>query len=95
MTAAYSEFAHPLAVPCIQAARRRISPEAGRALEILSHAIEYLTDEFVATTGSLVATRDRLEVIDVLMSANRRIYDECPAIPPLSRRFSDWLRRLA
>ena len=27
--------------------RRRISPQAGHALEILGHAIEYLTDEFV------------------------------------------------
>src|SRR5580658_3298391 len=26
--------------------RRRLSPEAGRALEILGHAIEYLADEY-------------------------------------------------
>jgi len=27
--------------------QRQITPQAGRALEILGHAIEYLTDEFV------------------------------------------------
>jgi hypothetical protein len=36
---------------------RRISPEAGRALEILGHAIEYLIDEYVHETKRLVGVR--------------------------------------
>ena len=31
--------------------KRRISPEAGHALELLGHAIEYLTDELVYEGG--------------------------------------------
>ena len=66
--------------------RRSISPEAGRALEILGHAIEYLTDEFVHEGGSFSANNAQLQAVQLLMAFNRQIYFECPEVPPLSRR---------
>jgi hypothetical protein len=71
--------------------RRRISPESGRALEILGHAIEYLTDEFVHDGADLTANSPQLEAVRLLMSVNRRVYFECPEIPSLWERFSAFL----
>jgi len=48
-----TDFSIPASTPVASTARfpanrrRRITPRAGHALEILGHAIEYLTDEFV------------------------------------------------
>jgi len=67
--------------------RRRISPEAGRALEILGHAIEYLTDEFVHSGGSLSAHDGQVEAVQLLMAANRKIYFACPEVPSLGERW--------
>ena len=66
--------------------RRRISPQAGHALEILGHAIEYLTDEFVHAGGALCAHDGQLEAVQLLMAVNRRIYFECPEVPSFSER---------
>ncbi len=42
------EITHASAVSTANAdRRRRVTPEAGHALEILGHAIEYLADEYV------------------------------------------------
>ncbi len=71
--------------------RRRISPEAGRALEILGHAIEYLTDEFVHEGGLLSLHNERLEAVRLLMERNRQIYFACPEIPTWSERFHAFL----
>lgn len=71
--------------------RRRISPQAGRALEILGHAIDYLTDEYVYA-GSRFSARDpQLQAIQMLMALNRQIYFECPEVPSLAERFLAWL----
>jgi len=43
----------PVAVRARVRPSRRITPEAGHALEILGHAIEYLTDELVHCGGEL------------------------------------------
>jgi hypothetical protein len=67
--------------------RRRIDPQAGHALEILGHAIEYLTDEFVHEGGSFSAHNGQLEAVQLLMALNRQIYFECPEVPRLGRRF--------
>ena len=67
--------------------RRRITPQAGRALEILGHSIEYLTDEFVYRGGSFSASNSQLEAVQLLMALNRQIYFECPEVPALSKRF--------
>lgn len=71
--------------------RRRTTPEAGFALEILGHAIEYLADEYVHEAGLLpsihIHSRDpRVEAIQLLMAANRQVYYACPVVPSLSQR---------
>ncbi len=67
--------------------RRRISPQAGHALEILGHAIEYLTDEFVRAGGSVSAHDGQVEAVQLLMGLNREIYFGCPEVPSFADRF--------
>ena len=64
--------------------QRRISPQAGRALEILGHAIEYLTDEIVDVPSPLL--KGHIDAIQLLMATNRQIYFECPEVPKLLDR---------
>jgi hypothetical protein len=69
--------------------RRRITPQAGFALEALGHAIEYLADEYVHEAGSIPSihsTDPRVEAIQMLMAANREVYYNCPVVPSLSQR---------
>jgi hypothetical protein len=72
--------------------KRRISPEAGRALELLGHAIEYLTDELVYEGGRLSAHNGQLEAIRLLMACNRTIYFSCPETPGLGEQWRTFLR---
>lgn len=68
--------------------RRYISPQSGRALEILGHAIEYLADEFARQTSISSSANDpQDQALQILMAANRRVYFECPALPTLWERF--------
>ena len=67
--------------------RRRITPEAGHALEILGHAIEYLTDEFVYEDHAFSARSAQLQAVQMLMALNRQVYFECPETPTLGQRF--------
>ena len=60
--------------------RRSINPEAGRALEILSHAIDYLDFETMHRCDSFTDLNDQLEAMELLVSLNRRIYFECPEV---------------
>jgi hypothetical protein len=74
--------------------RRRISSEAGHALEKLGHAIEYLTDEFMSEESQPPFRRDgRLEAIETLMAANRSVYYQCPEVPSLRKRLATFLHR--
>ena len=66
--------------------RRRISPEAGHALETLCHAIEYLSDEFVHAGGQLTAHDGQVEAVQLLMGINRQIYFDCPIVTSFSER---------
>jgi hypothetical protein len=69
--------------------RRRTTPEAGFALEILGHAIEYLADEYVHEAGLLPSIHHgdpRVEAIQLLMAANRQVYYACPVVPSLYQR---------
>lgn len=73
--------------------RRRITPEAGFALEILGHAIEYLADEYVhefgrppATSASSNCVDPQVQAMQMLMAANRQVYFECPVVTPLYQR---------
>jgi hypothetical protein len=75
------------AAPAAMKSRRRyITSEAGHALEILSHAIEYLTDELVHEGKTVSAHHPQVEAIQLLMTLNRQVYYECPQIPTLSER---------
>ena len=91
-TSMTTDFAIRVSAPVASAAylpsnrRRRITPEAGRALEILGHAIEYLTDEFVHQGGDLRAGNSQLEAVQLLMARNREIYYECPEVVTVTDR---------
>jgi len=75
----------------VRARRRSISPAAGRALEILGHAIEYLGDEYVHAGGLFSAHDPRLEAIQLLMARNREIYFACPELPTVGERLRSWI----
>jgi hypothetical protein len=75
---------------------RRITPEAGRAIEMLGHAIEYLADEFALECRSreesvAVGKHPRITAIELLMTRNREIYFSCPAVPTLGERLRSLL----
>ena len=75
---------------------RRITFEAGVALEKLGHAIEYLTDEFMHAEGKEPFRRDgRLEAIELLMAINREVYFSCPEIPTFRERIASFFHRAA
>ena len=63
-----------------EAERRR---NTGRALEILGHAIEYLTDQYVERH---CYDRGDLEAIELLMERNRAVYFACPRTPTMWER---------
>ena len=71
---------------------RRITPEAGRGLELLGHAIEYLTDEYVNEAKKLDHADPQVAAIRLLMDLNRQIYYDCPAVPTFGERIRDFLR---
>jgi len=72
--------------------RRRITPEAGHALEILSHAIEYLADEYIHEGGRFNEQDPQMQAILLLMAINRKIYFACPEAPSFGDRCLSWLR---
>jgi hypothetical protein len=101
MAASTTGFSLAVATPELSAAgvrtdrRRRISHEAGRALEILGHAIEYLADEYVYEGSSLSANDPQLKAVQVLMALNRQIYFACPEVPTFGERWRSFLHARA
>jgi hypothetical protein len=90
-------FSIPVSAPAISVLRlrprrRQITPQAGRALEILSHALEYLTDEFVNRGGSYSERNEQLQAVQLLMALNRQVYFECPEAPTFGERCRALLR---
>jgi hypothetical protein len=74
--------------------RRRLSPEGGRALEILGHAIEYLADEYAADPhdkGPLGNADPRIAAIQILKALNRAVYFSGTEVEPVFRRMRRWL----
>jgi hypothetical protein len=67
--------------------RRRITPEEGHALEILGHAIEYLTDEFIHGDAPITTDNPQLQATQILMACNREVYYQCPAIVSFGERW--------
>ncbi len=90
-------FSIPVSAPAASAAsirasrRRHITPQAGHALEILGHAIEYLTDEFVHRHGEVSLASPDLDAVQLLMALNRRVYYECPEAVTLGERLRSML----
>jgi len=83
----FSIPASALAAPIAQErTNRRITSQAGRARELLAHAIEYLTSEYVQTDLSFSARNEQLEAVQLLMELNRQVYFECPEAPSFSER---------
>jgi hypothetical protein len=74
--------------------RRRITPEAGRGLEILGHALDYLTDEFALEGCRFREDCGRLQAIELLTSLNRQIYFACDVQPTFRERAQGLFRRL-
>jgi hypothetical protein len=98
LTSARSSHVKPGAMVPVRRTRR-LSREAGRAVEMLGHAIDYLTDEFAldcmsAGKGSLPGPNPRVAAIELLMASNREIYLSCPEVLPLPERLHSMLRSL-
>ncbi len=72
---------------------RRITPEAGHALEKLGHAIEYLSDEYVQNGGDFTQHNPQIEAVQMLMALNRQVYFGCPEIPTLGDRIRSIFHR--
>jgi hypothetical protein len=69
--------------------RRGLSRESARGLEILSHAIEYLADEYAvdpADKGPLGNLDPRIEAIQALKALNRAIYFSGAEVLPVWQR---------
>lgn len=78
------DTAEPAPTSRLAGGRRRINHDSGRALEILGHAIEYLTDEWAREAD--LSARGLLDAVQVLMAANRKVYYACPVEPSLRER---------
>ena len=74
--------------------RRRITPDEGRGLEKLGHALDYLTDEFVCDGCRFAEDRGRLQAIELLASLNRQLYFACSVEPSFRERAQSLFRRL-
>jgi len=71
--------------------RRRISPQAGHALEVLGHAIDYLDDQYICRFGPFPPAQADVEAWELLKKLNRQIYLACPVIPTWSERLRSLL----
>jgi hypothetical protein len=74
--------------------RRRITPEVGRALEKLDHAIEYLMDEIFYEGHSRPGSHHRLEAVKVMTALRQQIYVDAPEIQPFGTRCRTFLTQL-
>lgn len=87
----------PFALPAVEShrpVRRSITPQAGRALEKLGHAIEYLTDAMVERKDPVAPNTPDMQAVQLLMALNRSIYNECPARASLGDRIRDFLCKI-
>lgn len=72
---------------------RRPSRQDSRALDTLSHAIEYLSDRYVESTGTLGDQNSLMQAINLLMSLHADLYTESTqkAIDPVREHVWSWL----
>ena len=73
--------------------RRQITYQAGRALEILGHSVDYLIDMHEHEGSLLVWEAGYLEAIEILKARNREIYLGCPVMPSLEERILSLISR--
>jgi hypothetical protein len=73
-------------------ARRRLTRESARSLEMLGRAIEYLADEYAADPENkgLLGSDPRIEAIQILKGLNRAVYFSGEELPPPLRRIRRW-----
>jgi hypothetical protein len=74
--------------------RRRMTPEVGRAIEKLNHAIEYLTDEYIHQGGSMADSNEHACTVQLLKSLRKQVYLDAPEVLSLSERSKTFLTRL-
>lgn len=67
--------------------RRQPTSEQGRALSILTHAIEYLVDARLPDGGTSDSDN---QAVRLMMSASRAVFEECPVAVPLKQKVSGW-----
>lgn len=70
--------------------RRKMNPRAGRAIEILAHAIDYLVDMHAHEGSLIVWEKGHFEAVEILKALNRQIYLECPIVPSFEERCSSF-----
>ena len=70
--------------------RRRHTPEQGRALETLGHAIEYLVDSRLFDQWE---SPSDAEAVHLLMSCSRSVYAGCEELAPWHQRVQRSLMR--
>lgn len=76
------------AVPAVHPDRpRHITYKAARALEIIGHAIEYLSDEYFRDESLVLLDRAHLEAVQILLFVNHEIYFACPPVLTLRERW--------
>jgi hypothetical protein len=78
----------PLKPPPPARALRRPTPQQGRALELLGHAIEYLLHEDRRYSRGESSGSD---AVRLLMGLNRAIFAECEIVVPLGERLRSWM----
>lgn len=69
--------------------RRRTTPQQGRALELLGHAIEYLVDSRLEEGGPGAAES---RAIHMLMTCSRNVFEDCAEIVPVHQRVQGWVQ---
>ena len=70
---------------------RHIPHKAARGLEILGHAIEYLSEANGREGVTVPEERAHLQAVQLLMSLNRKIYFACPPVRSFRDRLYSFL----
>ncbi len=70
--------------------RRRTSPQQGRALEVLGHAIEYLVDSRLFDQWETPADA---AAVHLLMERSRTVFNDCAELVPWHQRVQQALTR--
>lgn len=86
-------FARPHLISQAATRPRKFSPQEGRALETLGHAIEYLADEYALECRSLPGCHKppEIEAIRILMACSREVYFSGKPSPTLAEQLRGWL----